>query len=128
MPGRYVLNRAKAIKETDERGCGAEGGSAEAYEQRQTEERAQREEQQKRKERAEEERRRALRTLEQLQQLTGKEFEDLIASQFRKDGYTVRQCGGSGDEGIDLVLEIAAEKDVVQCKRWKSDIGFPSRS
>jgi DnaJ-domain-containing protein 1 len=73
----------------------------------------------------EEERRRKLRTLEQLQQLTGREFEDLIAGLFREDGYTVRQCGGSGDEGIDLIIEISMSKDVVQCKRWKSDVGSP---
>jgi restriction system protein len=63
--------------------------------------------------------------LADLHQLTGQQFEELIATLFRNDGYAVRRCGGSGDEGIDLVLEMAQQKDVVQCKRWKSDLGSP---
>jgi restriction system protein len=82
-------------------------------------------EQVRRAEQEEAERKRKLRTIEGLQQLSGKEFEDLIASLFRKDGYTVRQCGGSGDEGVDLILQISTAKDVVQCKRWKTDVGSP---
>jgi hypothetical protein len=35
----------------------------------------------------------------------------------------VRRCGGSGDEGIDLVIETRGASDVVQCKRWKADVG-----
>ena len=44
---------------------------------------------------------------------------------FTKDGYKVHRCGGSGDEGIDLILKIGDFKDVVQCKRWRNDIGSP---
>lgn len=57
--------------------------------------------------------------------MSGPQFEKLIASLFTKDGYKVSHCGGSGDEGIDLVLHFNGAKDVVQCKRWKSDIGSP---
>lgn len=66
-----------------------------------------------------------MRTLEDLQRLSGSDFERLIASLFKKDGYTISTRGGSGDEGVDLVLEIGMAKDVVQCKRWKADIGSP---
>jgi DnaJ-domain-containing protein 1 len=63
------------------------------------------------------------RSLEDLQKLAGFEFEALIEQLFRGDGYQVIPCGGSGDEGIDLILRINQSKDVVQCKRWKSDLG-----
>ena len=95
------------------------------YAQRQAEERERVEEQRRQRERAEEEARRKLRTLDDLHKLTGSQFEELIASLFKRDGYAVRRCGGSGDEGIDLVLELSGTKDVVQCKRWKADIGSP---
>ena len=65
------------------------------------------------------------KTLQELQRLTGTEFERLIASLFIEDGYVVSARGGSGDEGIDLILQIGTSRDVVQCKRWKSDIGSP---
>ncbi|MGB8131223.1 MAG: restriction endonuclease [Candidatus Angelobacter sp.] len=86
-----------------------------AAEQRANEQRYAREQQEKDAHRA--------NTLAELHRLTGPQFESLIASLFRKDGYTVRHCGGTGDEGIDLVLVMGEEKDVVQCKRWKGGIG-----
>jgi DnaJ-domain-containing protein 1 len=49
----------------------------------------------------------------------------MIASLFRKDGYTVRNGPGKEDEGIDLILRMGQEKDIVQCKRSKSDIELP---
>jgi curved DNA-binding protein CbpA len=73
--------------------------------------------------RRDEENRKAYRTIEDLQRLSGDEFERLVASLFAKDGYRVLRRGGSGDEGIDLILEIAGARDAVQCKRWKTDIG-----
>ncbi len=96
-----------------------------ASEQRAAEQRARADEQRRAWEAQEEEERRRVSTLADLHRLTGPQFEDLIASLFRKDGYTVRRCGGSWDEGIDLVLVMGQEKDVVQCKRWKNDIGSP---
>jgi restriction system protein len=98
---------------------------SESEEQRREAERAQSEEQRRQAERAKEEERRKLQTVEDLNRLSGSQFEALIASLFKKDGYVVRHCGGSGDKGIDLFLDIAGTKDVVQCKRWKSDIGSP---
>lgn len=81
--------------------------------------------------RAEQQRRRdedtpeSLPSLEDLQSLTGSDFERLIASLFIRDGYEVSTWGSSGDEGIDMVLEMGGSKDVVQCKQWKGDIGPP---
>jgi restriction system protein len=76
-----------------------------------------------RRKQQEEERQRRLRTLEGLNALTGIEFEQLVQSLFQKDGYTVKRCGGAGDDGLDLVLTIGDSRDVVQCKRWKGDVG-----
>jgi restriction system protein len=115
VPGAYCADCTAKIQEEARR----------ANAQRQAEERARVDEQRRQKERAEEEARRRLRTMEDLQRLTGTQFEELIASLFKRDGYVVRRCGGSGDEGIDLILELSDAKDVVQCKRWKSDIGSP---
>lgn len=90
--------------------------------QRRAEE-ARRREAEQRQKREEEERRRGFRTIADLQRLSGDEFERLVASLFEKDGYKVFRHGGSGDEGVDIVLEIGGSKDVVQCKRWKNDMG-----
>jgi Restriction endonuclease/DnaJ domain len=75
--------------------------------------------------RGEEEAHEGLRSLEDLQRLTGTDFERLIGSLFMRDGYKVSRSGQSGDEGIDMVLEMGGSKDVVQFKRWKGDIGPP---
>jgi hypothetical protein len=64
-------------------------------------------------------------SLEDLQRLPGADFEQLIASLFIRDGYKVARCRASGNDGIDMVLEMGGSRDVVQCKRWKGDIGPP---
>jgi hypothetical protein len=46
-----------------------------------------------------------------------------VQSQFKKDGFSVTQYGGDGADGIDLVVTVRGSKDVVQCKRWKADVG-----
>jgi uncharacterized Zn finger protein (UPF0148 family) len=102
-----------------------QGEERRAHAQRQAEEQAKADERRRQRERSEEEARRRLRTLDELHKLTGPKFEELIASLFKRDGYLVHRCGGSGDEGIDLILEMAETRDVVQCKRWKADVGSP---
>lgn len=66
-----------------------------------------------------------VRSFEDLQKLTGAEFERLIASLFNRDGYKVSFCGGSGNSGIDMVLEMGGSKDVIRCIRCKANIGPP---
>lgn len=73
--------------------------------------------------RREEERRKRYETLTGLQRLNGTEFESFVANLFTADGYSVVHRGGSGDEGIDLILRVGGTVDVVQCKRWKNEIG-----
>ena len=52
--------------------------------------------------------------------LSGSRFEVELAKLFQNNGYTARKVGGSGDKGIDLVLN---ESIVVQCKAYKSKVG-----
>jgi restriction endonuclease Mrr len=85
----------------------------------------QEEERARQREQRKEDARRRLGTMDELHRLIGRQFEELIASLFRKDRYVVHHCGGSGDEEIDLVIALDQSKDMVQCKRWKSNIGSP---
>ena len=52
--------------------------------------------------------------------MTGKEFEQLVARLFERDGYTnVRIPGGSGDLGADVMATAPDGRVlVVQCKRY----------
>ena len=55
--------------------------------------------------------------------MKGVRFEESLADLYRKMGYSVRQTKGSGDEGIDLILEKEGIKIVVQCKGHAKPIG-----
>ncbi len=58
--------------------------------------------------------------LDALKALSWKEFEDVVAEFYRREGYEVReQLGGGADGGVDLSLARAGERFLVQCKRWK---------
>jgi restriction system protein len=58
--------------------------------------------------------------IDSLINLSWKDFEDLMAEAFRRQGYSVEETlGGGADGGIDLVLQRLDEKVLVQCKRWK---------
>ena len=120
--------RHREEQQQREREARAEPERHEEEAQRQAEYRREREaearaQQQRRREEGTREK---LRTLEDLQRLTGTDFERLVASLFTRDGYKVSWCDVSGDEGIDMVLEMGGSKDVVQCKRCKGDIGPPA--
>jgi Restriction endonuclease/DnaJ domain len=113
--GGYCAACLAAMEESARRGS----------EQRAAEERAQAEAERYAREQWEIEESRQVTVLAELHRLTDPQFHDLIASLFRRDGYIVRNGGGNGDEGIDLMLRMGQEKDVVQCKRSKSDIELP---
>ncbi|MBN2317104.1 MAG: restriction endonuclease [Sedimentisphaerales bacterium] len=57
------------------------------------------------------------------------QFEVMVAQVYEKQGYTVYHTGGSHDEGIDILAEKnnagARERIVIQCKRWKDNVGRP---
>lgn len=70
----------------------------------------------------------AQRTLEDLRALSWKQFEELVADVYRRQGFRVTEVGGSGDRGIDLVLTSpTGQKQLVQCKQWRTwRVGAPS--
>ena len=96
-----------------------------ARKRKEAEEASRREAEIQRRQREERERRGRLRTIEGLDKLTGSEFEELIESLFRDDGYEVQRCGRSGNDGIDFIIKMSTSTDVVQCMRWMSDIRSP---
>lgn len=50
-----------------------------------------------------------------------REFEQLVGEVFRRKGFAVRETGGGGpDGGVDLVLQLGAERYLVQCKQWRA--------
>jgi restriction system protein len=56
-----------------------------------------------------------------LNDMSWKEFEQLVGEAFRRKGFSVRETGGSGpDGGVDLVLTAGSEKYLVQCKQWRA--------
>ncbi|MDL4773548.1 restriction endonuclease [Actinomadura xylanilytica] len=71
------------------------------------------------------ERLREMAHLERVDQMTGREFEELTAALLHRDGYRrVEIVGKAGDGGAD-VLAVAPDgrRIAVQCKRYSSTIG-----
>ena len=55
--------------------------------------------------------------------LDGHQFEEAVASAFRRIGYTARVSKQGGDGGVDIVLRKGIECIAVQCKAHKTPIG-----
>ncbi|ALS96394.1 restriction endonuclease [Xanthomonas oryzae] len=68
-------------------------------------------------------RRRFLDTRASLESLAAggwRQFEQLVADAFRRQGYSVEETGQGGpDGGIDLILRKDGRRTLVQCKQWK---------
>lgn len=62
-------------------------------------------------------------SLEDVDQLNGKEFEDFLKKLFTKMGYAVEQTRLSGDQGADLVVVRFGDKSVIQAKRSGGKVG-----
>lgn len=53
--------------------------------------------------------------------LTWRQFEELLAAAYRRQGYRVVVTGGGGpDGGVDLILHGNGESVLVQCKQWRT--------
>lgn len=66
------------------------------------------------------------RSLNQLIDLSPTEFEKVVAGIYRSQGYKVTHIGKQGDHGVDLiVLSDTGKKLIVQCKKWKGNVGEP---
>jgi len=58
---------------------------------------------------------------DRLTNMSWQEFEMLVSYFFKKQGYSVSECGGGGpDGGVDLRLKKNGKKILVQCKHWKT--------
>jgi hypothetical protein len=60
---------------------------------------------------------------DQLDHLTGPEFEQRLAILFRHQGYCVELTKGSGDQGADLLLSNGNIRIAVQAKRYTARVG-----
>jgi len=61
------------------------------------------------------------KTLEDIRNMSWREFETFVGEVFRRQGYSVEETGGGGaDGGIDLILRRGCEKVLVQCKQWRT--------
>jgi restriction system protein len=59
------------------------------------------------------------RSLDDIKNLSWKEFEKFIGSIFVKLGYSVEVTGGSSDGGVDLVVKKDGRTSHVQCKNYR---------
>lgn len=65
--------------------------------------------------------------LEWLRRLDWRQFEQLIATAYRLQGYDVVPTAEGADGGIDLVVSRGHERVFVQCKHWKAwQVGAPT--
>lgn len=59
--------------------------------------------------------------IESIRSLSWKEFEELLAEAYRRQGYTVQENAFTGpDGGIDLRIERNGNSYLVQCKQWRA--------
>jgi HJR/Mrr/RecB family endonuclease len=62
-------------------------------------------------------------TLEDIDGLSGYDFESFLKELFSKMGYQVEQTKLSGDQGADVVVVKFGEKTVIQAKRFNNSVG-----
>lgn len=60
----------------------------------------------------------------QIDEMTGREFEEYLRVLFLERGYGVRLTKKTGDYGVDLVLSSKNRKIIVQAKRYKKNVGI----
>lgn len=71
-------------------------------------------------------RRRVLLALEreQIDLLSGTQFEELVAAVLRRRGYSIRTTRITGDYGVDLIATKDGVKTAVQCKRYSKPVSL----
>ena len=69
----------------------------------------------------------AQRDVDTIKSLSWREFEQLVAEAFRRQGYTVEENATAGaDGGIDIRLVRYGQLHLVQCKQPKTQLRCPS--
>lgn len=61
--------------------------------------------------------------INEVDKMSGEEFEQFLAAFFKKRGYKVSLTAQSGDYGADLILKNGRETIVVQAKRYSGTVG-----
>lgn len=59
-------------------------------------------------------------SIKTIRQLHWRNFEELVAEAYRRQGYRVAEGGYGADGGIDLELRKSNQLILVQCKHWKT--------
>lgn len=66
-------------------------------------------------------------SVQDLLNLSPREFEEMVADLYRAQGHSAKRTGAQGDHGVDVVVRASnGEKWVVQCKRWRTPVGEPA--
>ena len=67
------------------------------------------------------------KSIDTIRNLSWKEFEELVAEAYRRQGYAViENHRGGPDGGVDIRLKKAGELHLIQCKHWKKqNVGVP---
>ena len=60
------------------------------------------------------------RNIQTVRDLHWRNFEELVAEAYRRQGYRVTEGGFGADGGIDLELRKVDQLTLVQCKQWKT--------
>lgn len=60
---------------------------------------------------------------ETVRAMSGTQFELYVASLLRAMGHNTRVLGGSGDQGVDLIVDYFGERVAVQCKNYAKPVG-----
>ncbi len=55
--------------------------------------------------------------------MSGSQFEAFMANLFRAMGYKANVLGGSGDQGVDVLVEANGQRIAVQCKNYAKPVG-----
>jgi predicted helicase len=61
--------------------------------------------------------------LQNMARMSGPDFERYMASVFEALGYNATILGGTGDQGVDLLLQKENEFIAVQCKNYQQPVG-----
>ncbi|WP_233212287.1 restriction endonuclease [Sporosarcina sp. P16b] len=62
-------------------------------------------------------------SIEEIDNMTGRQFEEYVGTLFSSFGYDVTYTPTTGDYGADLLLKKGKEVIVVQAKRYKKSVG-----
>lgn len=61
--------------------------------------------------------------MDEVDQMSGREFEEWVAQLYRKLGYTVQLTPQSNDFGADLIVKREGKMSAIQTKRYKNKVG-----